>query len=369
MSSCEFNVQILILFVHARRGICSGITSSTLFEGCSLRSPTRPLSQQNDGCVCVCAPTPVSKGNSRTLHFLHFDLRSFNRRGALGAHWNGTNEDTSVASEKSIRDAGSTYLHSRHIFGWFFVTSCLQGHQEERFGGVFVFWGGRCIDSCSAAGPLGTAFWRCLFGWLLAAVRQPTWRLNGCTYPPFGAKIRPRRLSGRALGLLSSASSKKHPNAYSSVRGGFFFPRVELPGHWRERFGGTCLDDFSLRRACRATYMGHWGERFGGVFVFWGGCCVDSCSAAGPLGTAFWRCLFDSFWMAFGNAEVVSPLWASNAAVRQPTWRLDGCTCPHLEPKSAHTLSGRAIGALAVELCILAKTSYAFCSARGAFFG
>ena len=31
------------------------------------------------------------------------------------------------------------------------------------------------------------------------------------------------------------------------------------------------------------------GRAFGGVFVFWGGCCVDSCSAAGPLGTTFWR--------------------------------------------------------------------------------
>ena len=61
-------------------------------------------------------------------------------------------------------------------------------------------------------GPLGTAFWRCIFGWLLAmpklyhhygpqcrrswpqdgsnaAVKQPTWRLDGCTCPQFGAKI------------------------------------------------------------------------------------------------------------------------------------------------------------------------------------
>ena len=28
---------------------------------------------------------------------------------------------------------------------------------------------------------------------------------------------------------------------------------VGLQGHWGERFGGTCLDDFSLRRVCRAT--------------------------------------------------------------------------------------------------------------------
>ena len=60
--------------------------------------------------------------------------------------------------------------------------------------------------------------------------------------------------------------------------------------HWGERFGGTCLDDFSLRHACRATgesvleeflcfgvvaalilarLQGHWGERFGGVFFGW----------------------------------------------------------------------------------------------------
>ena len=31
---------------------------------------------------------------------------------------------------------------------------------------------------------------------------------------------------------------------------------VELQGHWGERFGGTFLDDFSLRRACRATKEG-----------------------------------------------------------------------------------------------------------------
>ena len=67
---------------------------------------------------------------------------------------------------------------------------------------------------------------------------------------------------------------------------------VELQGSWGERFGGTCLDDFSLRHACRATgesvleeflcfgvvaalilarLLGHWGQRFGGVFLdgFW----------------------------------------------------------------------------------------------------
>ena len=69
---------------------------------------------------------------------------------------------------------------------------------------------------------------------------------------------------------------------------------VGLQGHWGERFGGTFLADFSLRRACRGTgesaleeflcfgvvaalilarLQGHWGERFGGVFFdgFWQG--------------------------------------------------------------------------------------------------
>ena len=52
---------------------------------------------------------------------------------------------------------------------------------------------------------------------------------------------------------------------------------------------------------------GPWGEHFGGVFVFWGGCCVDSCSACRATGESV---LEVYFWMAFGNAEVVSPLWA-----------------------------------------------------------
>ena len=82
---------------------------------------------------------------------------------------------------------------------------------------------------------------------------------------------------------------------------------VELQGHWGERFGGTFLDDLSLRRACRAT-----GESVLEVY----------------------------FWMAFGRARPKLyhhygrqgrrswPQDGSNAAVRQPTWRLDGCTCP-----------------------------------------
>ena len=134
--------------------------------------------------------------------------------------------------------------------------------------------------------------------------------------------------------LLSSTAY-----ANSSTRGGLFFracaamAMVGLQGHWGERFGGTFLDDFSLRRACRATgesvleeflcfelvaalilarLQGHWGERFGGVFF-------DGFLARpklyhhyhyGPQGRRSW------------------PQDGSNAAVRQPTWRLDGCTCP-----------------------------------------
>ena len=83
------------------------------------------------------------------------------------------------------------------------------------------------------------------------------------------------------------------------------------------------------------TLAGHWGERFGGGFVFWGGCCVDSCSAAGPLGRAFWRCIFG--WLLARpklyhhyrpQGRRSWPQDGSNAAARQPTWSLDGCTCP-----------------------------------------
>ena len=103
--------------------------------------------------------------------------------------------------------------------------------------------------------------------------------------------------------------------------------------------------------------------------MFWGGCYVDSCSAAGPLGTAFWRCIFGGrlampkLYHHYGPQGRRSwPQDGSNAAVRQPTCLLDGCTCPPVGLVGA----GRAIGALAVELCILAKESYAY-SARGAF--
>ena len=70
---------------------------------------------------------------------------------------------------------------------------------------------------------------------------------------------------------------------------------VGLQGHWGERFGGTCLDDFSLRRVCRAT-----GESVLEEFLCFG--VVAALILARPAGRYF--------WMAFGNAEVVSPLWA-----------------------------------------------------------
>ena len=50
-------------------------------------------------------------------------------------------------------------------------------------------------------------------------------------------------MQGVLLGLLSSAAMQK----------ALFVRIVGLQGHWGERFGGTFLDDFSLRRACRAT--------------------------------------------------------------------------------------------------------------------
>ena len=115
------------------------------------------------------------------------------------------------------------------------------------------------------------------------------------------------------------------------LRGGLLFractAMVGLQGHSGERFGGTCLEDFSLRRACRATRE----SVFGGVFVFWGGFCVDSCSVAGPQGRAFWRCILGWFlarpklYHHYGPQGRRSwPQNGSNAAVKQPTWRLDG---------------------------------------------
>ena len=83
---------------------------------------------------------------------------------------------------------------------------------------------------------------------------------------------------------------------------------VQLQGRRGERFGGTFLDDLSLRRACRATgesvleeflcfgvvaalilarLQGHWGQRLGGVFLdgFWQG---RSCITIMPQGRRSW---------------------------------------------------------------------------------
>ena len=64
---------------------------------------------------------------------------------------------------------------------------------------------------------------------------------------------------------------------------------VGRQGHWGECFGGTCLDDFSLRRACRAT-----GESVLEAFLSFGVvAALILARPAGPLGRAlFWRCIF-----------------------------------------------------------------------------
>ena len=140
-----------------------------------------------------------------------------------------------------------------------------------------MFWDGCCVDSCSAAGAPGRAFWRCIFGWLLA---MPT------LYHHYG-------LQGRRSWPQDGSNAAVRQPTWR-----LFFAMGELQGYWGERFGGTCLDDLSLRRACRATVesvleeflcfgvvaalilarlQGHWGQRFGGVFLdgFWQcQCCI-----------------------------------------------------------------------------------------------
>ena len=132
------------------------------------------------------------------------------------------------------------------------------------------------------AGPLGRAFWRCIFGWLLAMPKL---------YHHYGLQGR------RSWPQDGSNAAVRQPT--------------------RRLFFRACVAMVELQ--------GHWGERFGGVFVFWGGCWVDSCSAAGPLGRAFWRCIFG--WLLarpklyhYGRRRW--PQDGSNAAVRQPTRRL-----------------------------------------------
>ena len=60
-------------------------------------------SRKQSASVCVCVPLVVTG--------ILFEL--FLAGGARDAHWTGTNEDASVASVKSIRDAGLTYLLGR----------------------------------------------------------------------------------------------------------------------------------------------------------------------------------------------------------------------------------------------------------------
>ena len=108
------------------------------------------------------------------------------------------------------------------------------------------------------------------------------------------------------------------------------FPRaamVGLQGLWGERFGGTFVDDLSLRRACRAT-----GESVLEEFLCSGVvAALILARPAGPLGRAFWRCIFgwllatpklDHHYGLQGRRSW--PQDGSNAAVRQPTWHLDG---------------------------------------------
>ena len=167
------------------------------------------------------------------------------------------------------------------------------------------------------AGPFGRAFWRCIFGWLLAMPKL---------YHHYGLQGR-RKLAARRL-----QRSRKTANLAPSFRARVaMVETVELQGHWGERFAGTFLDDLSLRRACRATgesvleefvcfgvvaalilarLQDHWGERFGGVFFGWLLARPKLYHHYGPQGRRNW------------------PQDGSNAAVRQPTWRLDGCICP-----------------------------------------
>ena len=103
---------------------------------------------------------------------------------------------------------------------------------------------------------------------------------------------------------------------------------VGLQGPWGERFRGTCLDDFSLRHACRATE-----ESVLDKFLCFGVvAALILARPAGPLGRAFWRCIFGwllarpKLYHHYGLQGKRSwPQDGSNAAIRQPTWRLLFC--------------------------------------------
>ena len=84
--------------------------------------------------------------------------------------------------------------------------------------------------------------------------------------------------------------------------------------------------------------------------MLWGGCCVDSCSAAGPLGRALWRCIFGwllampKLYHHYGPQGRRSwPQDDSNAAARQPTWRLTSdvrARCGRLSTRSVLNIHG-----------------------------
>ena len=138
-----------------------------------------------------------------------------------------------------------------------------------------MLWGGCCVDSCSAAGPLGTALWRCIFGWLLAmpklyhhygpqgrrswpqdgsntAVRQPTWRL----------------FFARAWLWLSCRATEQ---SALEVHFWMIFRYVVLAGPLGRAFWRSFLCFGVVAALILAWLQGHWGQRFGGVFLdgFW----------------------------------------------------------------------------------------------------
>ena len=97
---------------------------------------------------------------------------------------------------------------------------------------------------------------------------------------------------------------------------------VGLQGHWGERFGGTFLDVFSLRHACRAT-GGSVLEEF---LCFGVVAALILARPAGPLGRAFWRCIFGwllatpKLYHHYGLQGRRS--WPQDGSRRSPTWRL-----------------------------------------------
>ena len=160
---------------------------------------------------------------------------------------------------------------------------------------VFVLWAGCCVDSCSACRATGESVLRCIFGWLLAtpklyhhdgrrswpqdgsnaAVRQPTWRLFFARASLWlSCKATGESILSCIFGWLLAMPKLYH---HCGLQGRRSWPQdgsnaaVRQPT-WRLFF-----------RACMAMVelQGPWGER---LEVY--------------------------FWMAFRNAEIVSPLWA-----------------------------------------------------------